>query len=79
MSEIDTIIQLRHGPVEATPTYVERLPQQVLDQWWARWQGIDPDNGIFSRRDLLLINLRTRMGQEKITQLLLEYYSQDHE
>jgi hypothetical protein len=76
MSEIQAMIQLRHGPPEPTEVFVDSLPQQVVDEWyrynWPSRRRLPPPAWI--RRGL--INYLDRAHhQENIAQLLTEYYS----
>jgi hypothetical protein len=74
MSEVNIMIQLRHGTIQATADYVSRLPTEVVDEW-AKWSNIDSA----WVPGLLIISLRKSNHQDMITELLQKYYSQDHE
>ena len=80
MSEVDTMIQLRHGPPEPTEAFVDSLPQQVVDEWYRyNWppSWTPPPPAWIRHR---LINYLDRAHhQDKITELLTEYYTENHE
>jgi hypothetical protein len=78
MSDTQLMILLRHGPVQANADYVAGLPDKVVSRW-ARWAGphawgpgLDPGPEL---NGALESCLRDRWHREKITELLVQYYS----
>jgi hypothetical protein len=73
MSELSTIIQLRHGPVSAAASYVDSLPEWVVETWaeWALWSRDRPHQ---NHRLTLSKCLVDDWHQTKITELLEAYY-----
>jgi hypothetical protein len=87
MSEIQAMIQLRHGPPEPTWSYIEALPSWVVDEWslrrlqWSRrYRGVECQCLPTTWSRSLLINYLDRpLHQEIITELLQKYYAEHHE